>query len=264
MLRKTTTIKKSFINSKNSKSGNLLTNPLELVDHAGCLDTRKITYGGIQFLGDKLVSWVSKKQYYTSMSTVEAEYVALSASCAQVLWMRTQLKDYGFDYNKIPLNRLNVSPWGDIVTIEDNDVTRPKKYEELTDAEKLQDDCDVKATNTILQGLPPEVYSLVNHHQVAKEILDRVKLLMQGTEVSYQERECELYYDFDRFSSVKGESLHEYYLGFAQLMNDMHIIRMTMQQVQVNTKFLNTIPPKWSKFVTDVKLARNMHTTNYD
>ncbi|GKA27030.1 hypothetical protein Tco_0713198 [Tanacetum coccineum] len=53
-------------------------------DHAGCIDTRKSTSGGIQFLA-------------------EAEYVALSASCAQVMWMRTQLQDYGFNYNKIPL-----------------------------------------------------------------------------------------------------------------------------------------------------------------
>ncbi|GJS72392.1 retrovirus-related pol polyprotein from transposon TNT 1-94 [Tanacetum coccineum] len=60
-------------------------------DHAGCLDTRKSTSGGIQFLGDKLVSWMSKKQNCTAMSSAEAEYVALSASCAQVMWMRTQL-----------------------------------------------------------------------------------------------------------------------------------------------------------------------------
>ncbi|GJU69433.1 retrovirus-related pol polyprotein from transposon TNT 1-94 [Tanacetum coccineum] len=72
-------------------------------DHAGCLDTRKSTSGGIQFLGDKLVSWMSKKQNCTAMSSAEAEYVALSASCAQVMWMRTHLKDYGFNYNKIPL-----------------------------------------------------------------------------------------------------------------------------------------------------------------
>ncbi|GJY25693.1 hypothetical protein Tco_0400419 [Tanacetum coccineum] len=72
-------------------------------DHAGCVDTRKSTSGGIQFLGDKLVSWMSKKQDYTAMSFAEAEYVALSASCAQVMWMRTQLQDYGFNYNKIPL-----------------------------------------------------------------------------------------------------------------------------------------------------------------
>nr|GEY83187.1 retrovirus-related Pol polyprotein from transposon TNT 1-94 [Tanacetum cinerariifolium] len=72
-------------------------------NHAGCIDTRKSNYGGIQFLGDKLVSWLSKKHDYTAMSSAKAEYVALSASCAQVMWMRTHLKDYGFNYNKLPL-----------------------------------------------------------------------------------------------------------------------------------------------------------------
>ncbi|GKF11595.1 retrovirus-related pol polyprotein from transposon TNT 1-94, partial [Tanacetum coccineum] len=72
-------------------------------DHAECIDILKSTFGGIQFLGDKLVSWMSKKQDCTAMSSEEAEYIALSASCAQVMWMRTQLKDYGFNYNKIPL-----------------------------------------------------------------------------------------------------------------------------------------------------------------
>nr|GEV71748.1 uncharacterized mitochondrial protein AtMg00810-like [Tanacetum cinerariifolium] len=74
------------------------------VDHAGCLDTRKSTSGGIQFLGEKLVRWILNKQDCTAMSIAEAKYVALSASCARVIWMRTQLKDYGFDNNKIPLN----------------------------------------------------------------------------------------------------------------------------------------------------------------
>ncbi|GKA87768.1 hypothetical protein Tco_0809532 [Tanacetum coccineum] len=73
-------------------------------DHAGCLDTRKSTSGGIQFLcSDKLVSWSSKKKDCTSMSTAEVEYVSLSAYCAQVLWMRTQLIDYGFHFDKIPM-----------------------------------------------------------------------------------------------------------------------------------------------------------------
>nr|GFC16264.1 retrovirus-related Pol polyprotein from transposon TNT 1-94 [Tanacetum cinerariifolium] len=74
------------------------------LDHAGCLDSRKSTSGGIQFLGGgKLVSWSSKKQDYTSMSFAEAEYVSLSAYYAQVLWMRTQLTDYGFHFDKIPM-----------------------------------------------------------------------------------------------------------------------------------------------------------------
>nr|GEZ84241.1 integrase, catalytic region, zinc finger, CCHC-type, peptidase aspartic, catalytic [Tanacetum cinerariifolium] len=60
-------------------------------DHAGCIVSRKSTFGGIQFLGDKLVSWMSKKHNCTAMSLAEAEYVALSASCDQVTWMRTQL-----------------------------------------------------------------------------------------------------------------------------------------------------------------------------
>nr|GEY51589.1 retrovirus-related Pol polyprotein from transposon TNT 1-94 [Tanacetum cinerariifolium] len=73
------------------------------VDHAGCIDSHKSTSEGIQFLGDKLVGWMSKKQNCTAMSSAEAEYVALSASCAQVIWMRTQLQDYSCNYNKIPL-----------------------------------------------------------------------------------------------------------------------------------------------------------------
>nr|GEW76335.1 retrovirus-related Pol polyprotein from transposon TNT 1-94 [Tanacetum cinerariifolium] len=53
--------------------------------------------------GNKLVSWMSKKQDCTTMSSAEAKYVALSESCAQVMWMRTQLQDYGLNYNNIPL-----------------------------------------------------------------------------------------------------------------------------------------------------------------
>nr|GEY07548.1 uncharacterized mitochondrial protein AtMg00810-like [Tanacetum cinerariifolium] len=72
-------------------------------DYAGCKDTFKSTSGGAQFLGEKLVSWSSKKQDYTALSTTEAEHVSLFACCAQVLWMRTQLTDYGFHFNKIPI-----------------------------------------------------------------------------------------------------------------------------------------------------------------
>nr|GEW54437.1 hypothetical protein [Tanacetum cinerariifolium] len=72
-------------------------------DLAGCLNDYKSTSGGLQFLGDKLVSWSSKKQNCTTMSTAEAEYVSLSACCAQVIWMRTQLLDYEYRYNKIPM-----------------------------------------------------------------------------------------------------------------------------------------------------------------
>ncbi|GJX41421.1 retrovirus-related pol polyprotein from transposon TNT 1-94 [Tanacetum coccineum] len=72
-------------------------------DHAGCQDTRRSTSGSMQLLGDRLVSWSSKRQKSAAISSTEAEYIALSGCCAQILWMRSQLTDYGFGFNKIPM-----------------------------------------------------------------------------------------------------------------------------------------------------------------
>nr|GEV87468.1 uncharacterized mitochondrial protein AtMg00810-like [Tanacetum cinerariifolium] len=101
-------------------------------------------------------------------------------------------------------------------TVEENRVTKPKKYYELSATEAIQADYDVKVTNIILQGLPIEVYAL-------------------------------------------GESLCDFYLRFSLLLNDMKIYNMKLEQFQVNTKFLNTLPPEWNKFLTDVKLYES-HT----
>ncbi|GKC33301.1 hypothetical protein Tco_1040595, partial [Tanacetum coccineum] len=65
-------------------------------------------------------------------------------------------------------------------TVEENGVIRTKKYVELSAAKKIQADCDMQATNIILQGLPADIYSLMNHHKVAKDLWERVQLLMQG------------------------------------------------------------------------------------
>ncbi|GJZ47783.1 putative ribonuclease H-like domain-containing protein [Tanacetum coccineum] len=82
-------------------------------------DTRRSTSGSAQFLGDKLVSLSSKKQKSTTISTTEAEYIAMSRGCAQILWMRSQLTDYGFVFNKIPLycdNRSAVTRYEEYVS----------------------------------------------------------------------------------------------------------------------------------------------------
>ncbi|GJS54577.1 putative ribonuclease H-like domain-containing protein [Tanacetum coccineum] len=123
-------------------------------------------------------------------------------------------------------------------SIKENEVKRPKKYYELSATEAVQADCDIKETNIILQGLPPKFYAL--------------------------EKECKLYDEFDKFANKKGETLWEFYLRFSLLLNDINIYNIKLEQFQVNTKFLNTLPPEWSKFVTDVKLVRDLHTTNVD
>ncbi|GJT63199.1 hypothetical protein Tco_1006732 [Tanacetum coccineum] len=97
-------------------------------------------------------------------------------------------------------------------TIKENGVTRPKKYSELSATEAIQADCDIKATNIILQGLPPEVYAL--------------------------ERECKLYDEFDKFAYKKGETLRDFYLRFSLLLNDMNIYNMKLEQFQDNMNFM--------------------------
>nr|GEY03171.1 retrovirus-related Pol polyprotein from transposon TNT 1-94 [Tanacetum cinerariifolium] len=72
-------------------------------DHAGCQDTRQSTSGSVQFLGERLISWSSKKQKSTTISSTEAEHIVLSGCCAQILWMRSQLSDYGLVFNKIQM-----------------------------------------------------------------------------------------------------------------------------------------------------------------
>nr|GEW26070.1 hypothetical protein [Tanacetum cinerariifolium] len=124
-------------------------------------------------------------------------------------------------------------------TIKENGVTRLKKYSELSTTEAIQADCDVKATNIILQGLPPKVYALVSTHKVAKELWDRIQMLMQGTSLTKQERN-------------------------ANCMMSLISLRTRRESHFVNTKFLNTLPPEWSKFVIDVKLVTDLHTTNVD
>nr|GEY99861.1 hypothetical protein [Tanacetum cinerariifolium] len=89
-------------------------------------------------------------------------------------------------------------------------------------------------------------------------------MLMQGTSLTKQERECKLYDAFDKFAYQKGETLRDFYLRFSLLFNDMNMYNMKLEQFQINMKFLNTLPPEWSKFVTDVKLVRDLHTTNVD
>nr|GEX10183.1 hypothetical protein [Tanacetum cinerariifolium] len=72
-------------------------------DHAGCQDTRRSTSGSVQFLGERLISWSSRRQKSAAISSTKADYIALSRCCAQILWMRSQLTDYGLGFNKIPM-----------------------------------------------------------------------------------------------------------------------------------------------------------------
>ena len=78
-----------------SKESNLSFARFSDLDWTGNVDDRKSTIGGCFYVGANLVAWMSKKQNYVSLSTAEAEYVAVGSFCSQLLWMKKLLGDYG-------------------------------------------------------------------------------------------------------------------------------------------------------------------------
>ncbi|GJV94756.1 retrovirus-related pol polyprotein from transposon TNT 1-94 [Tanacetum coccineum] len=141
---------------------------------------------------------------------------------------------------------------------------RPRVYSDLSPEDKERYNADIRATNILLQGLPKDIYSLINHYTDAKDIWDNVKMLLEGSELTKEDPESQLYDDFEHFHQNKGETIHDYYVWFAKLINDMRNIKMTMSRTQLNSKFVNNMLPEWGRFVTSVKLNRRLRDSNYD
>ncbi|GJT12883.1 hypothetical protein Tco_0859925, partial [Tanacetum coccineum] len=142
---------------------------------------------------------------------------------------------------------------------------RPRVYSDLSQDEKDRYNADIRATNIILQGLPKDIYSLINHYTDAKDIWDNVKMLLEGSELTKEDRESQLYDDFKHFRQNKGETIHDYHVRFAKLIIDMRNIKMTMSKIQLNSKFVNNMLPEWEgRFVIAVKLNKGLKDSNFD
>ncbi|GJT13278.1 integrase, catalytic region, zinc finger, CCHC-type containing protein [Tanacetum coccineum] len=88
---------------------------------------------------------------------------------------------------------------------------RPRVYSDLSPEDKERYNADIRATNILLQGLPKDIYSFINHYTDAKDIWDNVKMLLEGSELTKEDHESQLYDDFEHFRQNKGETIHEYY-----------------------------------------------------
>nr|GEV10265.1 hypothetical protein [Tanacetum cinerariifolium] len=122
-----------------------------------------------------------------------------------------------------PIKALTVYPPNTSATL----VPQSASNKESTEA--IQADCDVKATNIIFQVLPLKIYALVSTRKVAKDLWERIQMLMQGTSLTKQERECKLYDAFDKFTYQKGETLRDFYLRFSLLLNEMNMYNMKLE-----------------------------------
>ncbi|GKA43765.1 hypothetical protein Tco_0736489 [Tanacetum coccineum] len=123
-------------------------------------------------------------------------------------------------------------------------------FTDLTPEEKERYKADIRATNILLYGLPKYIYTPINHYTDAKDIWDNMKMLLEGFELTKDECESQLYDDFEHFCQNKGETIHEYYVRFTKLINDIRNIKMTMPKMHLNSKFVNNMLPEWGTFVT--------------
>nr|GEU28992.1 putative Gag-polypeptide of LTR copia-type [Tanacetum cinerariifolium] len=103
---------------------------------------------------------------------------------------------------------------------------RPRVYSDLSPEENDRYNVDIRATNVLLQRLPNDIYTLINHYTDAKDIWDNVKMLLEGSKLTKEDRESQL--------------------------------------MQLNSKFVNNMLPEWDRFVTVVKLNRRLRDSNYD
>ncbi|GJS58547.1 hypothetical protein Tco_0653331 [Tanacetum coccineum] len=138
-------------------------------------------------------------------------------------------------------------------------VTRMQTFMKLTPEEKIIKEYDIKAANIILHRLPNDIYTFFNHNTIAFEIWYMVKELMEGTDLSKQEKESKLAYEFDMFTSGKGETIQYYYMRFAKLINDINIIGLEMKPLQHNEQDANEVRAMRARFPYPLALIANTY-----
>nr|GEY19972.1 hypothetical protein [Tanacetum cinerariifolium] len=142
----------------------------------------------------------------------------------------------GFDTRPPMLDRTDFASWQQRIRLYCRGPERPRVYSNLSLEEKDRYNTNIRATNILLQGLPKDIYTLINHYTNAKDIWD----------------------------NHKGETIHDYYVRFAKLINEIRNIKMTMYRMQLNSKFVNNMLPEWGRFVIAVKHNRGLRDFNYD
>ncbi|GJX42165.1 hypothetical protein Tco_0257155 [Tanacetum coccineum] len=140
---------------------------------------------------------------------------------------------------------------------------RKKLDSEFSEEENKLEMADTQAEIILSQGLPRHIFNILNQTSTAKEIWDNVEMLMQGSGRTIQQRKEDLFDEYERFRAIGNESIHDYFVRFHKLVNDMKITQLEIPTHQMNTKFVNNLPAYWGKYVTNVKQNMDISTTPY-
>ncbi|GJX08486.1 hypothetical protein Tco_0196418 [Tanacetum coccineum] len=186
--------------------------------------------------------------------------------------MSTQQDIYAAGSENHPpmLNKENYVPWSSRLLryaknreVPDNKTFHEQTNDELTEKELKQVEADDQAIQTILLGLPEDIYAVVDSCETAQEIWLRVQQMMKGTDIGIQEKKAKLFNEWEMFTSTDRELIESYYHHFSKLMNDFKRNKHFPQKIASNLKFINNLQPEWSRHVTIVHQTKDLHTSDY-
>ncbi|GKA84085.1 hypothetical protein Tco_0805680 [Tanacetum coccineum] len=170
-------------------------------------------------------------------------------------------------YNSIingPYVRRMIPEQGDAAyTVPVPETFHEQTDDELTEAEIKQMEADDQAIQTILLGLPKDIYAAIDSYETAQEIWLRVQQIMKVVDIRIQEKKAKLFNEWERFTSTDGESIESYYHHFSKLMNDFKRNKHFPEKIASNLKFLNKLQPEWSRHVAIVHQTKDLHTSDY-
>nr|GFA86341.1 hypothetical protein [Tanacetum cinerariifolium] len=135
--------------------------------------------------------------------------------------------------------------------------------DELSKKELKQIEANVQAIQTILLGLPEDIYVAVDSCETAQEIWLRVQQMMKGYDIGIQEKKAKLFNEWERFTSNEGKSIESYYHCFLKLINELKRNKHFPEKIAGNLKFLNNLQPEWSRHVTIVHQTKDLHIADY-
>ncbi|GKD01273.1 retrovirus-related pol polyprotein from transposon TNT 1-94 [Tanacetum coccineum] len=182
--------------------------------------------------------------------------------------MSTQQDIYAAGSENRPpmLNKDNYVPWSSReqdLPVPVSETFHEQTDEELTENDIKRMDANDQAIQTILLGLPEDVYAAVDSCETAKEIWERVRQMMKGSDIGEQEKKAKLFNEWEKFTSTDGESIESYYHRFMQLMNDLKRNKHFPENIAANLKFLNNLQPEWKRHVTIVRQTKNPHEADF-
>ncbi|GJR17383.1 retrovirus-related pol polyprotein from transposon TNT 1-94 [Tanacetum coccineum] len=118
------------------------------------------------------------------------------------------------------------------------------------------------ARSLLIQGLPNDIYSLIDSNNTAKDLWDALARQMLGSEYGEQDRKAAVLYEYETFKAIEGELLLDTYIRYLQVINDLKKCGYSKDNCELNFKFLNNLQPEWKQYATMMRQNKNLMDIN--